>query len=1631
MGKDSKYLPTLSRECYEDWFRRAKVKVKSKGVFYTIETTRTEFAWIPREGGIKSQTPASETPSDSTVDDITNAFERLGGSWNLDKSKQWDQDDSKALEIILEGLGEEDAVLIDEYETAAAVWTQLKLKYDKTSSSTANQYMTRIQNFTFNKDTGIDGSWSKLKEYRRKVIAANAVMKNAYPDEALLLILTIALQKQGRYTAVVDGFMTQQSLTVDEKIKILQEKESRLGDMKPRSASKERANAAWRQHKEVYRHPNHQSRRSSDASDHSMTGVSRECFCCGSADHFVADCEFQAASREFARNLRIDKEKTDRRRKHRDTGSNKDKKSGSSRNGTRQRSGRSDTKPSSSSKHSSQRKKRGYAAVHDSDTNESDTESQTDGSESEKSNDDKSIEKVMLSKESISKSTPQEWAVDTGASSSMTDQLHLFRKLRSISKVHIQVGGGMLFSCMRGIAMVKAVDGTSCFLENVLYVPNLGVNLLSAKKLCKGGYKGAFDDESIWITEGNKRVLKAEQSQGLYIVNHVGSQFQGKTIGQAQKKDPSEKKVAFAGQEVEGETSSDNDNATGDGEVKRYLKYHQRFAHLGPNTIRNLHKVTTLEKKVKIPKDLDICDVCALTKMKNRIRKELSVWPTETLDLVQFDVAGPFQTTIRGNRYFLLIIDICSRRTWVIPLKTKGDAYQALKNWKVNVELQSGKKIKRARSDNAPELLKATDDWRIEDGVLAQSTTIASSHQNGPAERSIQTVEFDMRAMLEDAKLPLEFWDEAAEADSYMRNRTATGPMIDGKKTCPMKAFTGETPSIDHIRKWGSKCFYYIDKKTIPSHERHDKLVNPGRVGVFMGYSENTTKHFKVYSPERGSTILSSRVTIKESTQGGTVDLRIRNCASGPQGTTNAAPDRKARGRPKAPEEIQEDEPSGMTPQVEIPSFTPPADIPRYDDNDNLVVNTRLGSQEPIAVQSPSIDQDTQEAPPLEPESNVEHVPQDKPMEPTPNAGLQTGETSSAEPQAVTASGGDNVPETMLPAETENADPQPSTSPTEPEAPRYFTRSRKRAGSDAEEQGEAKRIRAMLSKTLLETDEKGATLIRAMMVKTLHEANGDWDDKWNEFAFAAEEIAGIMIPQTHKEAISGAHAKEWRAAMSEEMLSLYANGTFREVIPPKGSNLVSCKWVFTIKTTVHGKIERFKARLVARGFSQVHGQDYDQTFAPTVRMDTLRMFLAIVAKEDLECRQYDIKNAFTESELKEQIFLKVPEGINVKKGYVWQALKSLYGLKQAARDWNRLMKAELVKWGFNQCASEPCAFVHPNGVKLLVYVDDIVAAAKCKEELDWFYKKLSLRFNAKNLGEINKILGARVTRDRQSRSLEIDQEQYLRSVLDKFGITQETFKPKRTPATGYENLRPATDKDERINVTEYQQVIGSLMYAMIFTRPDIAFILGKLSQFMSDPAIHHGHAIKSLLRYLNSTIKTRIRYGPGGEHSNAVLYSDADWASDKIDRKSISGSVTMFYGGPTSWSSKKQRSVATSSCESEYMALAACAKQGQWFAQVLKDLGYAKFIGRNHDLVQMFGDNQGAIALTKNAHLNERSKHIDIAYHFVRDLAERGSLRVDYVPTSDMVADGMTKPLDRVAFGRFKSQMGLVEEIGR
>lgn len=231
-------------------------------------------------------------------------------------------------------------------------------------------------------------------------------------------------------------------------------------------------------------------------------------------------------------------------------------------------------------------------------------------------------------------------------------------------------------------------------------------------------------------------------------------------------------------------------------------------------------------------------------------------------------------------------------------MKTKDQALEELPIWRAKVELETGRKLGAVRLDNAPELLQIATEWSKKDGVQVQPTVVATSHSNGVAERHIRTSEMQGRAMLKDAQLPLEFWDEAMVADAYMRNRMQTGPTRDGQQISPHQAYFNEKPSPNHLRVWGSKCWSWINPKTLPAKGRHDKLMDTGRVGVFVGYVDETTTQYRIYAPDLGYVVRRSVVRIDESTPGGTVELHLRK-ATKPQGTTGALPTRKPRGRPR------------------------------------------------------------------------------------------------------------------------------------------------------------------------------------------------------------------------------------------------------------------------------------------------------------------------------------------------------------------------------------------------------------------------------------------------------------------------------------------------------------------------------------------------------------------------------------------------------------------------------------------------------------------------------------------------------------------------------------------------------------
>jgi transposase InsO family protein len=513
-----------------------------------------------------------------------------------------------------------------------------------------------------------------------------------------------------------------------------------------------------------------------------------------------------------------------------------------------------------------------------------------------------------------------------------------------------------------------------------------------------------------------------------------------------------------------------------------------------------------------------------------------------------------------------------------------------------------------------------------------------------------------------------------------------------------------------------------------------------------------------------------------------------------------------------------------------------------------------------------------------------------------------------------------------------------------------------------------------------------------------------------------------MEPRNYQEAINHPlYAKEWELAIKEEYESLMRNGAWELVEPPPGRNIVTCKWVFKAKRDANGSIVRFKARLVARGFTQAYGVDYLETYAPVTKLTTYRVIFALAALEQWEIHGMDVITAFLLGKLDEDIYMTQPEGFvakGMKKELVCKLMRSLYGLKQASRVWNLQLHEYLVKIGFERSSADTCLYVnHQIGVIIAIWVDDLVIAGKDSRNIAKVKKQLAGAFKMKDLGELTHFLGMRVTKTSNG-SITIDQRTYVWDILARFGM--EDSKAVSTPlATG---TRLTKSEDNSVNDIQpmYQAMVGSLMYAMLCTRPDIAYAVQQLSQFSSKPTNAHFQAAKRVLRYLQGTQGTSLTYKPSGNTKTAIQgYCDANFAADD-DRKSISGYVFMLAGAPISWQAKKQSTIALSTVEAEYTAMTQAVKEAIWLQNLLKDLGMSKYAPKI-----LKCDNQGAISLANNPTHHARTKHVDIQLHFVRDHVERCTIKLIYCPTEDMAADLMTKGLPRDRHGGLMKLMGM------
>ncbi|KAM0925571.1 hypothetical protein ACQ4PT_004106 [Festuca glaucescens] len=473
-------------------------------------------------------------------------------------------------------------------------------------------------------------------------------------------------------------------------------------------------------------------------------------------------------------------------------------------------------------------------------------------------------------------------------------------------------------------------------------------------------------------------------------------------------------------------------------------------------------------------------------------------------------------------------------------------------------------------------------------------------------------------------------------------------------------------------------------------------------------------------------------------------------------------------------------------------------------------------------------------------------------------------------------------------------------------------------------------------------------------------------------------LLGVEEPANFVEA---SKVPSWKHAMDEELKAIESNGTWTLVTQPPNHKPIGLKWVYKLKKDTQGAVVKHKARLVAKGYVQRQGVDYEEVFAPVARLETVRLLLALAAQEDWKVHHMDVKSTFLNSDLTEEVYVEQPIGYE-KKGEeekVYKLKKALYGLKQAPRAWNSKLDQCLVSLGFKRCPLEHAVYTKSSKDSNLlvgVYVDDLIITGDNTQEIEGFKAQMKKKFSMSDLGLLSYYLGIEVKQN--SGEISLCQSAYAVKLLDKCGMADCNVV--QVPMDQRHKLSKISSNPP-VDTTTYRSIVGSLRY-LVHTRPDLAYSVGIVSRFMENPTTEHMSAIKQILRYVKGTINLGCTYKNRKERLVLHGYSDSDMAGDVDDRKSTSGMVFYLGPNPISWNSQKQKVVALSSCEAEYIAASTAACQGVWLRRLLADLAKKEV-----QKVSLKIDNQAAISLCKNPVHHERSKHIDTRFACLLTLA--------------------------------------------
>jgi transposase InsO family protein len=522
-----------------------------------------------------------------------------------------------------------------------------------------------------------------------------------------------------------------------------------------------------------------------------------------------------------------------------------------------------------------------------------------------------------------------------------------------------------------------------------------------------------------------------------------------------------------------------------------------------------------------------------------------------------------------------------------------------------------------------------------------------------------------------------------------------------------------------------------------------------------------------------------------------------------------------------------------------------------------------------------------------------------------------------------------------------------------------------------------------------------------------------------DYTMIVEEFVNQVTedPATFEDALRSENSAEWKRAMDQEITSLKENQTWILTDLPRGAKAIPCKWVFRLKKNPDGSIDKYKGRLVVKGFSQRHGIDYSETFSPVAKMGTIRSILSITASEKMHLIQFDVSTAFLYGELEETVFMRQPQGYEDGTSKVCQLKRSLYGLKQAPRCWNKRFGDFLQRHGFKASDADPCLYIRErSGRKLIlvIYVDDGLLAATDQREMEIFIEELKSEFKIVSK-KADYFLGLEI--EHEEKFIKIHQKTYAKKILERFNFSE--CKPVSTPMLKGTEIS-TSEKDNQAQKFPYRQAVGALMYLMLGTRPDLAYSVEFISRTLENPTREDVIRVKRVFRYIAGTLDLGIVYRSNVDEGFLDVYSDADFGGCTSTGRSTSGVIVRYAGGAISWMSQRQPVVATSTTEAEIIAANEGAKEAIWLSRLFRGIIQLR------DVLIIQVDNSAAVRLAQNPEFHRRTKHISIKHFFIREKVTEGKLGVQQISTEHQVADIMTKPLPKTRLKILCVKMGLM-----